>query len=98
MKTTLFKYRKSNKIFFAAVIALTGAALSLLLCTIMSEAGVVKGFLPLWLFVFFTVLDIVLDMLPHTARWKWFKPAVFAGAALIILLLLMISGNISAMK
>lgn len=88
MKTTLFKYRKSNKIFFAAVIALTGAVLSLLLCTIMSEGGAVKGFLPLWLFVLFTVLDIVMDMLPHTAQRKWFKPAVFAAVAFVILLLL----------
>lgn len=88
MKTTLFKYGKLNKIFFAAVIALTGAALSLLLCTIMSEGGAVKRFLPLWLFVLFTALDIVLDMLPHTAQKKWFKPAVFSAAATVILLLL----------
>jgi len=77
-----------NKIYPAAVIALLGAAISLLICTIVGEKGVVKGFLPLWLFLFFGLLDIVLDKVPHTARWKWFKPAVFAAAAVVILLLL----------
>jgi hypothetical protein len=77
-----------NKIYPAAVIALLGAAISLLACTIVGARGVVKGFLPLWLFLFFGLLNIVLGKVPHTARWKWFKPAVFAAAAVVILLLL----------
>lgn len=78
----------NNKIYPAAIIALLGAALSLLACTIVGARGVVKGFLPLWLFLFFGLLNIVLDRVPHTARWKWFKPAVFVAAAVVILLLL----------
>lgn len=78
----------NNKIYPAAVIALLGAAISLLVCTIVGARGAVKGFLPLWLFLFFGLLNIVLDKVPHTARWKWFKPVVFVAAALVILLLL----------
>ena len=78
----------NNKIYPAAIIALLGTALSLLACTIVGARGVVKGFLPLWVFLFFGLLNIVLDRVPHTARWKWFKPAVFVAAAVVILLLL----------
>lgn len=83
MKNTL-----NNKIYPAAVIALLGAAFSLLACTIVGARGVVKGFLPLWLFLIFGLLNIVLDKVPHTARWKWFKPVVFVAVATVILLLL----------
>ena len=83
MKNTLI-----NKIYPAAIIALLGAALSLLACTIVGARGIVKGFLPLWLFLFFGLLNIVLDKVPHTARWKWFKPLIIVAAAAVILLLL----------
>lgn len=78
----------NNKIYPAAVIALLGAAISLLICTIAGARGAVRGFLPLWLFLLFGLLNIVLDKVPHTARWKWFKPVVFVAAVLVILLLL----------
>lgn len=77
-----------NRIFPAALIVLLGAGFSLLACTIAGARGAVKGFLPLWVFVIFTVLDIVLDKVPHTTQWKWFKSAVLAAAAFVILLLL----------
>ncbi len=77
-----------NRVYPAALIAFAGAGISLLACTIVGARGVVMGFLPLWLFLFFVAMDIVLDKVPHTSRWKWFKPAIFAAAALVILLLL----------
>lgn len=87
---TKLKNILNNKIFPAAVISLSGAAISLLVCTIIGASGAVKAFLPLWLFLLFGALDIVLDRLPHTARWRWFKPAVFAAVAAVILLLLIV--------
>lgn len=75
-----------SKIFPAAVIALFGAWVSLLVCTIIGESGVVKCFLPFWLFLFFTVSDIVLDKVPCTAKWKWFKPVALVAEGAVILL------------
>jgi len=75
-----------GKLFPAAVISLLGAWISLLLCTIIGESGVVKCFLPFWLFVFFTVSDIVLDKLPYTAKWKWFKLVALIAEGVVILL------------
>lgn len=76
-----------GKIFPAAVIALLGAWISLLVCTIIGESGVVKCFLPFWLFVLFTVSDIVLGKLPYTTKWKVFKPVVLAAEGIVILLM-----------
>lgn len=75
-----------GKIFPAAVIALFGAWVSLLVCTIIGESGVVKCFLPFWLFLFFTVSDIVLDRIPLTAKWKWFKPVALVAEGAVVLL------------
>lgn len=75
-----------GKLFLAAVIALMGAWISLLMCTIIGESGVVKCFLPFWLFLFFAVLDIVLDKFPYTVKRKWFKPVVLLAAGAVILL------------
>lgn len=75
-----------GKIIASAVIALTGAWLSLLVCTMIGESGVVKCFFPFWLFVLFAGLNAVLDMIPCTARWKWLKPAVFTAVGALILL------------
>ncbi len=83
LKTTL-----KNKIICAAVIALCGAWLSLLICTILGTDGAVKQFLPLWLFLIFGVLDAALAILPYTAARKWLRPAALAGAALVILVIL----------
>ena len=79
-----------NRIFPAALITLLGTAIRLLACTIMGARGIIKGFLPLWLFLIFAGLDIVLNIVPHTSQWKWFKPVVFAAAAFFILLFLAI--------
>lgn len=75
-----------GKIFPAAVIALFGAWVSLLACTIIGESGVTKSFLPLWLFLFFTVSDIVLGKVPYTVKWKWFKPVALVAEGVVILL------------
>lgn len=75
-----------GKLFSAAVIALVGAWVSLLMCTIIGESGVVKCFLPFWLFLLFAVLDVALDKLPFTANRKWVKPAALVAVGIVILL------------
>lgn len=75
-------------LFPAALITLAGLDLSLFICTLMGTDRAVIGFLPLWIFVLFTALYFVLDIVPYVNRKKWIKPVVLAAAALIIILLL----------
>lgn len=84
-----------SKLFPAAAIALIGAWLSLLICTIIGESGVVKCFFPFWTFLLFAVLNEVLDRTPYTAKWKWFKFAAFVALGAVILLVLAVLNSLA---
>jgi len=82
-------YTAGARVIAAVFVTLACADLGLLLCTLFGGASsMVITLLPLWTFVLFTVLYFVMDLIPLLAKKWWIKPAILAGTALLVLLVI----------
>ena len=85
-KETTLKALKS-----AAWIALPGALISLIVCTLMLGSGLFEMLLPVWLTILFTAVCIALEFIPFVRKRIWLKITVLvvlvAAAAICLHLL-----------
>lgn len=80
----------TGNVYIAAMIALVGAVLCLLMSTMFLAGALILKLVPLLLFVIFTVMYFVLEVIPQTAgRWyiKVLVPVVTAAVLLILLII-----------
>ncbi len=82
-----------KKVYVAAVIAVVGAVLSFLLCTMFLAENIILMLSPLWLSAVFTVLYLVLDTVPQTAGKRYIKLGVMSAAALVLAVVLIFIGS-----
>ena len=92
MKEKINSLKNLTKTSFwsAFVLALAGTALSMLLVTLFSTNGVFRQFSPVWIFVVYSILYFVTDMLPVKKEKPYIIPLVFGGLTMIILLIFML--------
>lgn len=80
----------TGNVYIAAMIALVGAVLCLLMSTMFLADALILKLVPLWLFVIFTVMYFVLEVIPHTAGRWYIKVLVPVVTAMVLLVLLII--------
>ena len=80
----------TGNFYVAAMIALTGAALCLFMCTLFLAGGLFIRLAPLWLFAVFTAMYFVLETIPQTTgRWYIKVLVSFVAAAVFVILLVL---------
>lgn len=73
-----------------AVAVLIGAAVCMTVCTLLLKSSFLGKLIPLWLFIGFTVLYLVLTLVPYTADRWWLRLLIFAGVCVVLVLLLVL--------
>ena len=91
MKEKLGRILKGN-FYVAAVIALVGTVSGFLLCTMFLMENIILMLAPLWLFVIFAVMYLVLDFIPQTSGKWYIKLGAMAAVAVVLAALLILLG------